>query len=390
MSLGLLLPAGLAALFALLLPLLLHLARRTEQEPTVFAALRWMEARPRPRSQVRLEERLLLVLRLVLLATLALLLAQPVISGAPGGKAWVVVAPGIDRTDARAALAAPEAEWHWLAPGFPGLERDPPTGAQPVSSLLRELDAGLREDTALSVLVPTGLTGLDGERPVLHRAVDWRVIETPPPAMSPAPPMRGTLAVRHAGTGDPALRYLRAAEAAWAADGAGTAAGRTRLDIAPVPAAIPPDARWLVWLAPGALPADARAWIEAGGRALLGPKTAMPVPATGAILWRNARGEPLARGRALGDGHVVQLTRPLAPAGMPEVLDPSFPDRLRGLLEPTPPPERAFAATHAPLPGGPALPPVPRPLHPWLALLVAVLFLAERWLATSPRRERPS
>jgi hypothetical protein len=390
MSLGLLLPAGLAALFALLLPLLLHLARRTEQESTVFAALRWLEARPRPRSRIRLEEGLLLALRLLLLATLALLLAQPVIRGAPGGRAWVVVEPGLDPAAARAALAAPEAEWRWLAPGFPGLDRDPPTGVQPVSSLLRELDAELREDAALTVLVPKGLAGLDGERPVLHRAVDWRVIETPPPATPPALPMRGTLAVRHARAEDPALRYLSAAGAAWAADGTGDPADRPRLDIAPVPSAIPPDTRWLVWLAPGALPADARAWIEAGGRALLGPETTMPVPATGAILWRDARGEPLARGRALGDGHVVQLTRPLAPAGMPEVLDPSFPDRLRELLEPRPTPERAFAATQAPLPGGPALPPVPRPLHPWLAMLVAVLFLAERWMATSPRRERPS
>ena len=40
MNLALLLPAGLAALAALLLPLLIHLARRSEQRPTVFAALR--------------------------------------------------------------------------------------------------------------------------------------------------------------------------------------------------------------------------------------------------------------------------------------------------------------------------------------------------------------
>ena len=42
MSLALLLPAGLAALAALLLPLLVHLARRSEQRPTVFAALQWL------------------------------------------------------------------------------------------------------------------------------------------------------------------------------------------------------------------------------------------------------------------------------------------------------------------------------------------------------------
>jgi hypothetical protein len=36
------------------------------------------------------------------------------------------------------------------------------------------------------------------------------------------------------------------------------------------------------------------------------------------------------------------------------------------------------------------LSPVPRPLQPWLALLVASLFMLERWLATSRRRERPA
>jgi len=390
MSLGLLVPAGLAALFALLLPLLLHLARRTEQRPTVFAAMRWLQARPRPRRRVRLEERLLLALRLLLLAALALLLAQPVMSGAPGGKAWVVVAPGIDRTDAQAALAAPDAEWRWLAPGLPRFDRDPPAAAQPVSSLLRELDAELRDDAALTVLVPARLGGLDGERPLLHRMVDWRVIETKPASTPTRPPMQGALAVRHARADDPALRYLRAAGAAWAADGAGARAGPMRLDIAPVSAAIPPDTRWLIWLAPGALPADTLTWIEAGGSALLGPQAKMEDPAAGTILWRNTRGDALVRGRAFGNGHVMQLMRELAPASLPEVLDPSFPDRLRALLDPPLLPDGAFAAAHAPLPGGPALSPVPRPLHPWLALLVALLFLGERWLATSPRRERPS
>src|SRR5690606_38671272 len=40
----LLLPAGLTALTALALPLLIHLARRQQQRPTVFAALRWLQA----------------------------------------------------------------------------------------------------------------------------------------------------------------------------------------------------------------------------------------------------------------------------------------------------------------------------------------------------------
>ena len=55
MSLAWLFPAGLAALASLLLPLLIHLARRDEQRLLDFAALRWLAARPRPRRRIRFE-----------------------------------------------------------------------------------------------------------------------------------------------------------------------------------------------------------------------------------------------------------------------------------------------------------------------------------------------
>ena len=81
MSLGLLLPAALAALGALLMPLLIHLARRSQLVPTPFAALRWLRQAARPQRRVRLEEWPLLLLRLLLLALLALWLARPVLHG---------------------------------------------------------------------------------------------------------------------------------------------------------------------------------------------------------------------------------------------------------------------------------------------------------------------
>ncbi|MBC7991570.1 MAG: BatA domain-containing protein, partial [Luteimonas sp.] len=71
MTLSLLLPIGLAALAALLLPLLVHLARRSEQRLVPFAALRWLQAKPQPRRKRRFEEHWLLLLRLLLLAALA-------------------------------------------------------------------------------------------------------------------------------------------------------------------------------------------------------------------------------------------------------------------------------------------------------------------------------
>lgn len=390
MSLGLLLPAGLAALFALLLPLVLHLTRRTEQQPTMFAALRWLQVRQRPRHRIRIEEWLLLALRLLLLAALALLLAQPVLYGAPGGRAWVVVAPGIDRADARAAVTAPHAEWRWLASGFPTLEHEPPAGTQPLGSLLRELDATLPDDTALTVVVPTRIHGLDGERVVLRRKVEWHVLESETSPTPVTPLASVVLAVRHERPDEPALRYLRATEAAWRAAAPGADERRVRVEIAAASESIGPDVRWLVWLVPGELPPGIRAWIEAGGTALLGPTTEAPGPGVGISLWRNAGGDSLVTGRAMGNGRVLQLTRELAPTTLPEVLDPDFPDRLRTLLDPPPLPGSAFAATQTPLAGGSQLSPTPRPLRPWLAMLVATLFMLERWFATSRRRERPA
>jgi hypothetical protein len=388
MSLGLLLPAGLLALAALLVPLLVHLTRRTEQQSTVFAALRWLQASQRPRRQVRFDELPLLALRLLLLAALALLFAQPVLSGVFGGRGWVIVAPGIDRADARAALDAPHAEWHWLAPGFPAFDRDVPARPQPTSSLLRELDAKLPHEATLTAIVPTQLDGLDGERPALRRSVDWRVVDTGIARHAVQSPSPATLVVRHAQAGDPGIPYLRAAASAWSETAAVTGRSQVQADIAPVSEPLGPTARWLVWLAPGTLPPEIRAWIEAGGTALLGAASEAPEADAGIALWRDVQGDVVVRGRALGNGRVMKLTRELAPAALPELLDPSFPDRLRALFDPPAPPRGAFAETHAPHTDGPTLSPVPQPLQPWLALLVAILFVAERWLATSPRREQ--
>src|SRR3546814_121961 len=78
MSIGLLFPAALTALAALALPLLIHLTRRSDRQLLDFAALRWLRAKERARRRLRIDEWPLLVLRLLLLAALVLLLAQPV------------------------------------------------------------------------------------------------------------------------------------------------------------------------------------------------------------------------------------------------------------------------------------------------------------------------
>lgn len=406
MSLGLLAPLGLAALAALLLPLLVHLARREEQLPTDFAALRWLAAKFRPRQRLRFEEILLLMLRLLLVAALSLLLAQPVLFGGRGDAAWMVVLPGADVAD---APALPEGtQRRWLAPGFPPLEAPMPAAPVATGSLLRQLDAELPAATPVTVLVTADFDGADGARPRLSRTLDWRVVGGAP-ADSPAGPRGGfALAIRHAPDREPALPYLRAAVAAWqvgdgappagadAASDPGTAPDASAdaiadaLDIAGLDAPLPEKTRPLAWLAPGALPAPVLAWIGDGGTALLDSQATWPLADAGTVVWRDDAGQPLASAAALGRGRVVQLARPLAPAALPSLLQPDFPQRLRALLEPAPAaPTRASAAAYAPQTGGPSFPETPRELSSWLMWLVAGLFALERWVASGRRGATP-
>jgi hypothetical protein len=387
MSLSLLLPLALSALLALAVPLLLHLARREQQRRTVFAALRWLRARPRPRRRIRFDEWPLLVLRLLLLALLALWLAHPVLTGAAGRTPWVVVAPGLDPADAQRATTDVTAERRWLAPGFPALDTPLPETArvQPLASLLRELDAQLPPEVPLRVVVPARPSGLDGGIVRLSREVDWIVAGDVAAAASRdhAP---FDLAVRHgAGQADTlAVRALRAALRALAEDEAADAP----LDVAGTDTPVSATTRRLAWLAPGPLPGEVVRWIEAGGDALLAADVAIELPEQARrVAWRDAGGAALVEEAPMGAGRVMRFVRPLQPGAMPQLFEPTFPRQLRMLFETAPAPTRADAHDVAPVTGAAAGPVAPRDLRPWLAVLIALLLLAERWLATSVRRE---
>lgn len=413
MSVLLLLPIGLAAFAALLLPLLLHLARRSEVRIVPFAALRWLRAAPQPQRRHRLEEWLLLLLRLLLLAALALLLAQPVLFGRPDRRPWVAVAPGVDPAAAREAVAAAGARWHLLSPEFPELARDGEAATADAAgaslpSLLRELDATLPAGTPLTVVVPPVLEDADAQRPVLSREVAWRVVGAarPSPPDATATPSRPTpmaipqVQVRFAAQREDAVRYLRAAGLAWAQDAAPSRRDQARpasrasvpatnpVAIAPATRPLDRDIGNLVWLVPGEVPDAVRAWVEAGGHVLLDAEATWPgLPGDAPVVWRDATG-PLARAARHGRGRVIRMLRPWRPASMPSLLDPGFPAALRGLFaDPQPPPRRVLAADHAPGSGAAPWPERPRPLAPWLAWLVAGLFLLERWVASGPRRD---
>lgn len=376
MTLGLLIPAALAALIALVVPLAIHIARKSEQQRVDFAALRWLRHKPRPRSRIRFDERPLLLIRLVLLALVALFLARPFLAGAPDRTPYIGIISGVSLAQAGIVQGN---RVHWIAPGFPTVDQPSPSDSLPIASLIRDLDASLPAETPLTIIAPAMIVGADAERMRLSRKITWQVVDSDTAGqLRPAPTASLPVSIRHDAAHRGGLRYVRAAASAW---------GGTAPDVAPLNAPLPPRQRTLIWLGSGTLPDSLSRWVRSGGTALVANDSLIPLGERRATLWRDASGAPLAEGVALGKGRLVRLTRVLAPANMPELLDGNFPDHLRALLtSPPPPSSRAMAADYAPTIGGRVYPPAPYDLGQWLAILIASLFLAERWLAT--RRSR--
>lgn len=385
MTPGLLLPMALAALAAVLIPLVIHIARRSEDRPVDFAALRWLRRKPRPKSRLRFDEKLLLASRLLLLALLALWLAQPVLFGAEGRAAYVAVAPGADVAQAGQVADLPVADYaraNWLAPGFPALKEERPTGAAPLASLLRQLDADLPAGAPLIVVVPQVIDGADAERPRLSRRVEWRVVPGAAPVTPVTPASVPPLSIRHDGGRTGGLRYLRAAALAWQPAGRDADLEEGGLDVA-----LPPVTRKLVWLGAGSPSPALLRWVEEGGTALVSSDILLPEDAERVVIWRDALGRPLVEAAPLGAGRLMRFTRPLAPAAMPELLEADFPTHLRAVLDPPPrAPTRVDAADYAPTTGARHVDPAPRDLRPWLAVLIGLVLLLERWLATRRKR----
>lgn len=374
MGFGLLAPAALAALVALLLPLLLHLARRDATRPTPFAALRWLRERPKPRRRLRFDDWPLLLVRLLLLALLALWLAWPVQHDASPPSHWTVVVPGV-AADAMPDVTDDDASVRWLAPDFPTVTGDAPatTDGASVSSLLRELDMRLPAATALTVVVPGTVAPVDDGRVTLSRPVDWRIVPAAP-VEAPAAVSPPRIDVFGIAGDDPALRVLQAVARAWRPDDA-DALRRASPGDAPRADAV------IAWWGAGALPSPLRD-AAAGRMVLLGPAADMGED------WRPHAVDSLFERGPCGEAVCIRATRALDASTEAAVLDPAFADRLRAVLREAPAPTRIQAADLAPDTGVDAWPATPRDLRPWWALLVALVFSLERWMAASARRNR--
>lgn len=381
-----LLPSAFLALLALALPVLIHLSRRSQQQRTDFAALRWLQARFRPRRQPIVQEWLLLLLRLLLLALLVLFLAIPVRQHTSAPAHWLVAVPGVIWPPDAELPSGSSVSRHWLAPGFPEADRPLPPTAVPVASLLRELDARLPAKTRLTVLVPERLHGWDAERPRLQRAVEWRVVKgrTRETASQPEVPAMVL-------TADPAnadrARYFRAAYRVWQAQL--PEAQQRDLPLLAAEATPPASARIWVVLSAGKIPETARRWVRAGGTLMLAPD-ALTDAGMSDVLWRTEDGSILLEQQALGEGRILQWRQPLNGSQTPQLLDAAFPDQLQAVLTAMPQPDTASALNQRPRTGAARTIPDPQPLQPWLMMAIALLFLAERVLATRPARSPPA
>ncbi len=377
MSVSLLLPWALAGLAALLLPILIHLARRTVLERLDFAALRWLRARISPRRRPRIEHWPLLILRLLLITALVLCLAQVLLHGYRDLRPVVAVMPGVSAPAIAAQDLPKDARRLWLAEGFSDLGTRTASAPQATTSLLRQLDSELPHDADLIVLATSVFDGSDAQRPQLSRLVDWRIVEGEPGAREPVKEsLVPDVALYSDADHHDQIRYIQALSQAWheASDPlparALTEALPSRSDVL------------LVWLASGPLPPALMAWIEQGGTAVLAHEATVP-SSDERLFWRASDASLAFHAATLGRGRVVHFDRALTPLAQPELLDATFPQVMRRALSPaSAPASRAEARAQTPRDGAAAYPTPPIPLQPWLALLVALLFLAERVLTT--------
>jgi hypothetical protein len=388
LSIGLLLPSALLALAALLVPLLVHLVRQTEQKRIQFAASRWLVARAQPRRRPRFNEWLLLLLRLLLLALLALWLAQPVLHGRLDLRPWLVVHPSVNLARVPASASHDE-QRHWLAPGFPTLDQPPPRNMASIGSLLRELDATLPAGVAVRVFVPEQFEATDAQRAVLGREVQWVSVS----ATSSLNPRHRPVSIQAVAYVDKAHRtalpYLRAAAKVWSSDASPSRPIDHFREIGDINKIGAGDTH-LLWLANAALPVQLRKWVRQGGVIVLAEDTAATSMdwQDAQVAWRSANGSPLAVRKADGNGAWVRMLLPFDPQSLPALLEPTFPDALEALLEAkSPSAQRAWAEAYSPIHASTVpVPKSPRSIGALLALLIGALFGIERWLATSSRR----
>jgi hypothetical protein len=349
---ALLAPVGLAALAALALPLLIHLLRKPEDRVVLFAAWRYLAEPARPRERLQLRHWLLLALRLLLIATLALLLSQAIWrSHDQPATATTALWPGVESA---AVLATPDHPVHQLTNKAP-------------ASQLRQLDSELPPGASLTVIVPETIAGLDAERLRLSRDVQWKIVPGGAASALDAKPLQISIRSNVADNAETAT--VQALLQAWQSQGRAIEIDKAAQDVA-----LKPDTGLLFWLGGKPTPAIER-WIAQGGRALLSQQSD--------VIAADAPWSVETQGR----GRSVRVTTAFDATQVAALREPQIPAQLAALLLPEPIVDRAAAASVAPLLGADSGKAPGSPLDSILVLIAALLFVAERSWAV--RLQRP-
>lgn len=360
-------PLGLASLAALLVPLIIHLARRRAERPIRVGSLRHLPANAAPRrTHLRFTEPWLLAVRILVLTVLALFIARLFLRGEPPERAPIsmLVVPS----------TVPDDSLRIFLPAFDSILR---AGAElrrtPMADLwseIAELDATLPAGSTLAIAAPFELR-LPGARPALGSSIALHRIPAPAASVpASAAPAGRTLQVVLAADSAHTVQARRVA-AAFRAVAELRGDSLELVETADAPAG---DA-WIVWLS-DADPAPGHLAAVAAGATLL----TTHLPGTKARP-RSISVEPLERGRVI---IAPPLDAPPLDGTFPAFVARIWPDPSR--LAPTEPPLRRVATSQLqPAHASTARTAAPR-TEPGRALLVLAfaLFLFERWLAHRP------
>ncbi|MBX2899043.1 MAG: BatA domain-containing protein [Cyclobacteriaceae bacterium] len=179
-------PAWLWGLAALAVPVAIHLLSRKEGRVVPVGSLRHLrETTSQQFRGIKLNELLLLALRLLLLILLVLLLAGLFWKNTER-QAWVVVDRDLLQNTRAIALAdslvAKGYEWRWLESGFPKKNN---SGALSSKNNWQAIEQLRTQHLQHAVVLSTGLlTEFKGELQPLGAHIDWQVFELEPRKLS--------------------------------------------------------------------------------------------------------------------------------------------------------------------------------------------------------------
>ena len=282
-------PQWLWLLLTLLIPLFIHLARRSHPRVITFAAAQWLRARRQRRlNRVYLRDKLLLLLRLLILSLLVALLAQPfVVRTDAAVENMLLVDPRIEQVALEGFLEQNTTfdDVRWLQPEPSAISSPRPPGSE-LWSTLSQL-AAQAEYRHAHILIK------DTENPSGHSALrvsphwQWHTLAMRNPDTSTALPR-----IAIAGKAPEWLQPV--VEEVSTSLGTDITVQQLGVQIRTVPE----DVDWLIYDGAGELPEDLRTFVSRGGLLI----TNAGVTNKGMPEFIRLAGEPAAETLAFGRG----------------------------------------------------------------------------------------